>query len=302
MNGPHPNPHERREVRDLLAFSRSICPDFEMERVLQRTGKSLLIAGTFRGEPAVAKLLTDRGAFWQTRFLHEIEFYRAIQEGDPPIRIPQLLHADNPNLMMIQELLPGEPMADARHPSKPVDLQGFRALLNTLPALHAWMPWPTPDPETIVLDYENRLAKHLQRGFLSPEDVDRGIRLLHSISWTPEFNHGDLLLTNCLFDTVQQRIALIDWEYAGYLVPGYDLALLYTLSLHDENQHAMITRVVQESGEKGSALFLVNLLILLARETHNLRELQHIDLLRSRTTLVTTELEQTRHLLHARFK
>lgn len=82
---------------EFLALTSSRCPDFNPETVMQQTGKSLLVAGTFGSKPAVVKYLTDRGAFWQSRSLHEIEFYRAIRECNLPVRIPEPFHRTGPS-------------------------------------------------------------------------------------------------------------------------------------------------------------------------------------------------------------
>jgi hypothetical protein len=43
---------------------REVCPDLAVEGLLRRTGKTVLLAATAAtGEPAVAKVLTDRTEF-----------------------------------------------------------------------------------------------------------------------------------------------------------------------------------------------------------------------------------------------
>jgi len=60
------------------------------------------------------------------------------------------------------------------------------------------------------------------------------------------FSHGDLLLTNVM--ATGAAVTLLDWEYAGLRLPGYDHALLWlALMDHPAAQDLVATRAAAQS-------------------------------------------------------
>jgi hypothetical protein len=70
------------------------------------------------GEPAVAKVLTDRTEFWLGRFAAEIAAYRAFEVAAPPAPAPRLLAADRDAGVLVVTRMPGVPVSADRYPCR----------------------------------------------------------------------------------------------------------------------------------------------------------------------------------------
>ncbi len=78
-----------------------------------------------------------------------------------------------------------------------------------------------------------------------------------------EFNHGDMLLKN-IIKMPNEKLAFIDWEFAGLYIKGYDLALLHTIMTIDNTSQKIIEdRIKSISIERE---FWLNKAIIIARE------------------------------------
>lgn len=264
---------------------------------MARTGKSLLLEGRFRGARAVAKVLTDQGEFWRSRLHNELAFYKAARSAGAPVAIPHLFCGDDDLGVLILEYLEGRPLASTRYPDTPVDERDFALLLRALTDLHAWKPTPAPFRATIAEAMARRMEKHVGRGVLPERDAIHAVSLMRAASWEPVFSHRDLLFTNCLVR--HDRVALIDWEYAGYALPGYDEALLWVLLMDDASKRNRVIDVASAHGEERALLFTINVMSLLAREVHQLRASGDEDLRRRATTL-ETDLTEVRTWIRPR--
>lgn len=121
--------------------------------------------------------------------------------------------------------------------------------------------------------------------------------------------HGDPLPANLLLtDAVDAartgagpgqglRCALLDFEYTGLYVPGFDLAMLHTLLGATPTARARIRRVVAQAGIEEA--FLVNRAVVLTRELRIHRELDHGPLRRDRLALIEPQLAELHAELHA---
>jgi hypothetical protein len=59
---------------------------------------------------------------------------------------------------------------------------------------------------------------------------------------------------------------LVDWEHAGWYLPGYDLATLWTVLGDDPAARRQISQLAQAAGPAARDAFLVNLMLVLTRE------------------------------------
>jgi hypothetical protein len=66
---------------------------------------------------------------------------------------------------------------------------------------------------------------------------------------------------------------LVDWEFAGFFLQGFDLAMLWVLLYSTPAARDRIRDIIRRTGEKGETLFLVNLAVVLTREIRIHREL-----------------------------
>jgi aminoglycoside phosphotransferase (APT) family kinase protein len=240
------------------------CPEFQVSSILARTGKCLLIRGTLAGQLAVAKYLVEPDAYWSTRFVNEIRWYRLFMQHTPPVAIPRLLFADEMLALSVLEFLEGQPLGRTRYAAQPLPPGQIETLLAELSRLHSWRVPQAPSLSELVADYHEKVQGYADRGFLSADDCSNLAHLLGRDQSVPEFNHGDLLPSNCL--ALASRLALIDWEFAGYYLPGFDLALLWTLLHADSAARRRIIEVVQQRGAAAERAFLINQMRVIARE------------------------------------
>ncbi|MGF6888564.1 aminoglycoside phosphotransferase (APT) family kinase protein [Nocardia sp. GAS34] len=71
------------------------------------------------------------------------------------------------------------------------------------------------------------MTRYHRLGLLTEHDRAALLQLLPAAGAADQFNHADLLPTNLML--LESVATVIDWEFAGLYLPGYDLALAYTL-------------------------------------------------------------------------
>ncbi len=80
-----------------------------------------------------------------------------------------------------------------------------------------------------------------------------------------QFCHGDALLSNILISPAGP--VLVDWEHAGWYLPGYDLATLWTVLGDAPAARRQISQIAQSAGLASRDAFLVNLMLVLTRRS-----------------------------------
>ena len=101
-------------------------------------------------------------------------------------------------------------------------------------------------------------------------------KLLHGIAHSAgrqgmgQFCHGDALLSNILLSPAGP--VLVDWEHAGWYLPGYDLATLWSVLGDAPVARRQISQLAQSAGPAARDAFLVNLMLVLTREIRTLRD------------------------------
>ena len=111
-------------------------------------------------------------------------------------------------------------------PAVTAELERLQAFGATLKPHHRLLYLAGGKPSLI-----GRLLREALRDSLRPRHGPTERRFLRWLLFTlmrlPRvLSHGDLHRENVMVDPVQERIALIDWDRAGYLPLGFDLALL----------------------------------------------------------------------------
>lgn len=256
-------------MRAAIVAVHRVCPEFQPAQVLRQHGRSLLLAGTAGRTPVVAKCLPERPQSWEARLRHEIAVYRAFVRGRPPVRTPRLIAADPDEGTLVMERMPGRVAALRRHPFEAPAGGDLRAVLRTICRVNQWQP--APDAFVRPLDYSTRLARYHELGLLTDRDMGDLQKLLHCVAhgsggqgaaW--QFCHGDALLTNVLLAPAGP--ALVDWEHAGWYLPGYDLATLWSALGEAPGTRRRISQLAQAQGSDVRDAFLVNLMLVLTRE------------------------------------
>ncbi|MFH9661048.1 aminoglycoside phosphotransferase family protein [Streptomyces sp. NPDC017248] len=261
------------QLRTALAAVQRICPEFAPVQVLRRSGRSVLLVGTTGRSTAVAKCLLDHSPAWVERSRQEIAAYRTFVRHRPPVRVPRLIAADPDNCTLVIERMAGRPVAVQRHPVEPPPRTDIRAALGAICRVNGWRP--PAGTFDMQLDYAARISRYHELGLLTDRDLGDLQKLLHGIAHEVgrhgmlQFCHGDALPSNILLSPAGP--VLVDWEHAGWYLPGYDLATLW-LVLGDAAPVArrQISQIAQSAGPASRDAFLVNLMLLLTREIRTL--------------------------------
>lgn len=256
------------QLRMAIASVHRICPEFNPVQVLRRSGRSVLLVGSTGRTTAVAKCLLDHSPAWSERFRHEIAAYRAFVRHRPPVRAPRLIAADPESCTLVIERMPGRVAALTRHPSEAPPRADLRAVLGAVSRVNAWRP-----PAGLFdapLDYAARIARYHELGLFTDRDLGDLQKLLHGLAHAGgrqgmgQFCHGDALLSNILLSPTGP--VLVDWEHAGWYLPGYDLATLWAVLGDAPVARRQISQLAQVTGPAARDAFLVNLMLVLTRE------------------------------------
>ncbi|MEU6533989.1 aminoglycoside phosphotransferase family protein, partial [Streptomyces sp. NPDC046928] len=256
------------QLRAAIASVHRICPEFAPVQVLRRSGRSVLLVGTTGRSTAVAKCLLDQSPAWAERIRHEIAAYRSFVRHRPPVRVPRLIAADPDNGTLVIERMPGRVAALQRHPVESPPRADIRAALGAICRLNAWRP-PAGTFDA-PLDYATRISRYHDLGLLTDRDMGDLQKLLHGIAASAgrqgmgQFCHGDALLSNILLSPAGP--VLVDWEHAGWYLPGYDLATLWSVLGDAPVARRQISQIAQSAGPASRDAFLVNLMLVLTRE------------------------------------
>ncbi|MFI9586137.1 aminoglycoside phosphotransferase family protein [Streptomyces sp. NPDC052236] len=256
------------QLRMAVASVHRICPEFHPVQVLRRSGRAVLLVGTAGRITAVAKCLLDHSPVWAERFRHEIEAYRAFVRHRPPVRVPRLIAADPENCSLVIERMPGRVAALARHPAEAPPRADVRAALGAIVRLNRWRP--PAGMFDAPLDYAPRIARYHELGLFTDRDLGDLQKLLHGLAYASgrqgmgQFCHGDALLSNILLSPPGP--VLVDWEHAGWYLPGYDLATLWSVLGDAPAARRHISQLAQQAGPAARDAFLVNLMLVLTRE------------------------------------
>lgn len=239
-----------------------------IEQVLRRTSKTLLVAGALAETPVVVKLLLDDDEFWRAKWRHEIDVYQTFAAHPPPVLAPRLVHTDGARLLVL-ERLDARPLDSERYPDRQLSDTDIDRVLAAVGKLNAWQP--PPGRFAPIFDYPARVSRYHAAGYLTAADRDALKILLGRLEDRRELDHGDPLPSNLLL-TADGDCAMVDWEFTGLFLPGFDLAMLYLLL--GARTPAACRRIDQAVAEGHNAeAFAVNLAMAATRELRIHREL-----------------------------
>ena len=264
--------------------------------VVRHAGKSLLVAGEMDGEAVIAKILATGEPFWVAKWRHEIDVYRSFARERPPIRIPDLKWTNGETALILEKI--GDcPADEGRYLSRPLDPDDISAVVAAAQALSTWRPACPGSPALrVMVDYGRRIDRYYRRGFFTTADRDVLTRLLSRCGERRDFGHGDLLPANVLLGD-GHACTLVDWEFGGQYLAGYDLATLYVL--FGDAAPPIRQRIEAAVASAGTgAEFAVNLACIVVRELRIHRELDRADPARSRLPALEAAWALARHRLH----
>lgn len=232
----------------------------EVGEVLRVGEKSVLARGRADGKPVVIKALSSDEQVWRATFAREIELYRIFATHPPPVRVPELVHTDGHTVLIVEELA-GERLAGDRYPEHPVTETALTAALQAITAFARWHP-----PSGVlapVFDYSARVQRYHQCGFFDATDRDVLHALLDDLPPPAQPAHGDPLPSNLMLDE-HGECGLLDFEFTGLLLPGFDLAMLHTLLATTPKVDNRVQALIRDADIE--VPFLINQAIVLARE------------------------------------
>lgn len=188
---------------------------------LHASDKAVTVAGTWRGQQVVVKVRLGDDSYWAARQRNERRVYAALGEGIPGLRTARILHTDD--RMIILEWLAGTPAGTGRYPED-VTPAGAAAVMASLANLHLWRPAGRN------VDEFARTRVDIHRAMANEGMTDRDIHavdILLARCAALRIEHGDPLPSNFLIDGGQA--APVDFEHAGWHLPGTDWALMTLL-------------------------------------------------------------------------
>jgi hypothetical protein len=242
-----------------LAALAAQFPGLKVEEMLRHDGKSLLAAGHAKDQPVIIKVLAEGDPSWRHRQRHEIGVYQIFARHPPPVRVPRLVHTDGQGIVVI-ERLEGTTLGSGRYPEV-LTGQEVEAAAGLVGQLHDWHP--LPDGFGPVFGYHERIVRYHAAGYFTEDDRRALERLLARCGPPWQLNHGDPLPGNML-RLPSGEWALLDWEFTGLFLPGFDLAMLSVLLAGTAGADAFLEDVACRTGYEDA--YLVNLAVVLSRE------------------------------------
>ncbi len=213
----------------------------EITEILHDSEKYLLARGRHRdGRRVMIKFLRSGDELWRAKFAHEIRLYHAFSDSPPPVRVPALIHTDEAAVLAIEHMR-GTVIDADRYPQHLLQESELTAVLDSVTKFARWAPPPaTLTPE---FDYLDRIDRYHRKGFFDDTDHAALQALLQHLPPPAAPAHGDPLPSNflCLEDG---HIALLDFEFTGLFLPGFDLALLHTLVTMQTDTMYRVLRVL----------------------------------------------------------
>jgi len=242
-----------------LAALASQFPGLRVEEMLPHDGNSLLAAGHAGNQPVMIKALPEGNPSWRHRQRHEIGVYQIFARHPPPVRVPRLVHTDG-HRIVVMERLDGATLGGGRYPPV-LTVQQVAAAAGLVGRLHDWQP--PPDGFQPVFGYRDRIVRYHATGYFTEDDRRTLERLLARCGEPWQLNHGDPLPGN-MIRLPSGEWALLDWEFTGLFLPGFDLAMLSVLLAGTPGAAEFVHDLASQAGHEDA--YLVNLAVVLSRE------------------------------------
>lgn len=230
--------------------------------VLRSNDKTLLAVGVLDGRRVAVKWLLSADPFWAAKLRQEIRICQVFAASPPPVQVPRLVYTDSSRLL-VTSWLDGRPLDEDRYPGRALPAGDVDAVLDCLLTLNRWLP--PAGAATATFDYPDRFRRYRASGYLTADDHTALTCLLERCGPPGELNHGDPVPANILLTPGHPGVALVDWEFTGLFLPGFDLAMLYALAgartphLRDRTEQIIVDGGHQEA-------FATNLAAVLTRE------------------------------------
>ena len=270
-----------------------LCPQFTPSGPFSCTETSIIVPGRVAGAGVVAKHPIDTRPFWQARTRHEITAYTVIAgAGEPPVPLPRMLLADPALPLIVLTMMPGSPLGPDRYPVGPLPPAHLDWLLDATGFLH---DWHHPALRAIPADTDySAQFQALPPDLFSPGELSalaaEAARLTSRTG--TQLEHGDAHPGNAMVQP-GTPLALIDLELLAHRMPGYDLAVLHTITGPSPELRARVTARTGP-GPQLQAAFWLNVILVAGREVLSHRRNAPTALHRDRLARLLTDLERAR--------
>ena len=248
----------RRVPRSVAALAGQFA-GLRVEEMLPHNGNSLLASGHAGDQPVMIKVLPEGDPSWRHRQRHEIDVYRIFARHPPPVRVPRLVHTDG-HRIVVMERLAGATLGGGRYP-RVLTGQEVAAAAGVVGRLHDWQPLPAGFRP--VFRYRDRIVRYHATGYFTEDDRRALERMLTRCGEPWQLNHGDPLPGN-MIRLPSGEWALLDWEFTGLFLPGFDLAMLSVLLAGTPGAADFVSDLASRAGHEDA--YLVNLAVVLSRE------------------------------------
>jgi len=173
--------------------------------------------------------------------------------------VPRLVHTDG-HRIVVMERLAGATLGGGRYP-RVLTGQEVAAAAGVVGRLHDWQPLPVGFRP--VFRYRDRIARYHAIGYFTEDDRRALERMLTRCGEPWQLNHGDPLPGN-MIRLPSGEWALLDWEFTGLFLPGFDLAMLSVLLAGTPGAADFVSDLASRAGHEDA--YLVNLAVVLSRE------------------------------------
>jgi hypothetical protein len=272
---------------------RQLCPQFTPSGPYSCTETSIIVPGRVAGAGVVAKHPIDTRPFWQARARHEITAYTVLASaGQPPVPLPRMLLADPELPLIVLTMMPGTPLGPDRYPAGLLPPAHLDWLLDATGLLHHWHH---PALRAIPADTDHATQfQALPADLFSPGEpgtlAAEAARLTSQLG--TQLEHGDAHPGNVLVQP-GTPLALIDLELLAHRLPGYDLAVLWTITGPSPDLRSRITARTGP-GPQRQAAFWLNVILTTGREILSHRRNAPTVRHRDRLARLLADLEQAR--------
>lgn len=241
-------------------------PLFEFSGVIAETGKSKVFSGRINNTPVFVKILSLADAYWKNKFTNEIKTYRVFSRHEAPVKTLKVIYSNIHKGIIVYEQLMAQSLSHARYPADPAQFTYCQHIVADIKKISGYKHLPRQANAGDNKRWIRKASDYTNSGILNSDDLDKIKHLLNISGHDVEFAHGDLLFTNCLILDQDDSVAYLDWEFAGYYLRGYDLALLWIIMMKSPDSREYILDHIFASQKDFPCEFHINLFLLVARE------------------------------------
>lgn len=266
-------------MKSLSGFLKEIAtcvPFFEFSGTIAETDKSKVVSGRINNTPVFVKVLSLADAYWKNKFTNEIKIYRAFSRHAAPVKILKVVYSNIRKGIIVYEQLIAQPLSHARYPSDPAQFAYCPRIVADIKKISRYSYLPRRANAGDNNSWIHKASNYTNSGILNPGDLVKIKHLLNISGHDVEFAHGDVLFTNCLILSQDGSVAYLDWEFAGYYLKGYDLALLWIIMMKSPDSRKYILDCVFAGYKDFPCEFFVNLFLLVAREIKIHKEARNV--------------------------